>query len=173
MARIEDNNLTAGGYSFLSQKEDILKGSKSDKTKKANKTSLFDKLLGENEASEQSQSSTFVAWGDDYQQNVHEELKEIGLLGERIKKSHNYNDVQEYKSRVKNFLQNAIEKSEKLEARVTGSVFRNTLKSKAVINIIDKELNELTKEFFAIQISTIRVASSIDKIQGLLVDLAS
>lgn len=172
MARIEDSSILTGGQSFLSQKNEILGQNKSERSSKTSKTkSVFSKLL--DTETTQTQQSENIVWGDNYLQEAGDTMREIGLLGERIKKNRNYDDVQEYKRLIKNFIKNVLDKSERIEARVTGSEFRHTLKSKAIINIIDKELNELTREFFSTQSSSIRIAASIDKIQGLLVDLDS
>ena len=90
---------------------------------------------------------------------------------EIIEQYKSYDDVVEYKKRIQSFIRNVVERSEKIESRISGSRFRGTMTQKMHIEIINRELNELTREFMKTQVSVIKVAASIDKIQGLLINL--
>ena len=170
---IDKQNLIIGQNANLFQKDEVKRNRPAKNSPKNNHLkSLFSSMLSESVENEnESVSAESVLWTDNYMEdNVKKELDEIGLLGRRIKLTQSYDDVLEYKSRIQSFLRNVVERSEKIESRMSGSRFRGTMTQRMHIEIINQELNELTKAFMQTQVSVIKIAASIDKIQGLLID---
>lgn len=170
---IDKQNLILGQNAGIFKKDEADKG-RSAKASAANNRlkSIFSAMLNDAVESETEIAETESAgWTDNYMQdNVKQDLDEIGLIGRRIKVSLNYDDVVEYKNRIQAFLRNAIERSEKISTKVSGSRSRGMIERRR-IEIINEELSELTKAFMQTQVSVIRVVASIDRIQGLLINL--
>ena len=170
---IDKQNLIIGQNANLFQKDEVRRN-RPAKTFQANSRlkSLFSSMLSDAAEAESENAAESIGWTDNYMEdNVKKELDEIGLLGRRIKLTQSYDDVLEYKKRIQSFLRNVVDRSEKIESRMSGSRFRGTMTQKMHIEIINQELNELTKAFMQTQVSVIKIAASIDKIQGLLINL--
>ena len=170
---IDKQNLIIGQNANLFQKDEVRRN-RPAKTSQANSRlkSLFSSMLSDAADAESENEAESIGWTDNYMEdNVKKELDEIGLLGRRIKLTQSYDDVLEYKKRIQSFLRNVVDRSEKIESRMSGSRFRGTMTQKMHIEIINQELNELTKAFMQTQVSVIKIAASIDKIQGLLINL--
>lgn len=171
---IDKQNLIIGQNANLFQKDEVQRNRPAKTSPKNNRLkSLFSSMLNESaEAETETAEASNIGWTDNYMEdNVKKDLDEIGLLGRKIKQTLSYDDVLEYKKRIQTFLRNVVERSEKLESRVSGSRFRGTMTERHRIEIINEELSELTKAFMQTQVSVIKIAASIDKIQGLLINL--
>ncbi|MBR6199321.1 MAG: YaaR family protein [Spirochaetales bacterium] len=171
---IDKQNLIIGQNANLFQKDEVKRNKPAKNSVNNNRLkSIFSSMLSEaTEAEAETAEASNIGWTDNYMEdNVKKELDEIGLIGRRIKLTQSYDDVLEYKARIQSYLRNAVERSERLSSRVSGSRFRGTMTERHRIEIINEELNELTKAFMQTQVSVIKIAASIDKIQGLLINL--
>jgi len=166
MAKIDDfNHISYRPEAFL-KKSDL---NKTDKTKKTNisnkKKSLFQEILGsENEVNQKESVQT---------EEIEKLLKEIGVQGEVLKKSRDLDNLDIYKKKVKKLILNIIDLSESAEKKVVWNRFKKEKITKIHLQIVDKELLELTRIFMSEQYSVLDIAAKIDKIQGILVDLSS
>jgi len=100
-------------------------------------------------------------------------LKEIGKQGEKLKKSRHFNDLEIYKNLIKKFLLFAIDLMEKKEKKALWDKTKKQKITKIHITVINKELQELTRIFFDEQKNILAIASKIDKIEGLIINLLS
>jgi uncharacterized protein len=100
-------------------------------------------------------------------------LKDIGIQGEILKKSKDLEDLEKYKKMVHKFVLGIVDVSENTEKKVIWNKFKKEKIAKIHLQVIDKELLELARIFISEQYNVLEVASKIDKIQGMLVDMAS
>src|SRR4030042_2033602 len=106
-------------------------------------------------------------------QNINFLLKEIGKHGENLKRTKLLKDLDLYKKLVKEYLTIVLELSEKTEKIVLWDKSKKQKVTKIHLQVINQELLELTRIFFSEQQNTFAIASKIDMIEGLLVDLRS
>ncbi|OHD13517.1 MAG: hypothetical protein A2Y34_06340 [Spirochaetes bacterium GWC1_27_15] len=164
MAKIED-------YSYIFN-PDSFKKTENKKTEnkkiigKEHKKSFFEEVFFQNTEIQQEEKIN-------KQEELEKLLKEIGIQGELLKKSRNLEDLDDYKKMVKKYLMSVIEQGEKIENKVTFHRIKKEKVAKVHLQIIDKELIELTRIFLSEQYNTLDIASKIDKIEGILVDLSS
>ena len=94
-------------------------------------------------------------------------IKEIKNVGERLTVTQNYTDVVTYKRLIKDYLKSVVD--------YTYDLNKNTSFWEAehytTVNTINEKLEDLTKALIYDQKENIDVASTIDTIQGLLIDI--
>jgi uncharacterized protein YaaR (DUF327 family) len=108
-----------------------------------------------------------------YQDELENILKNIGKQGEKLKKSRQLVDLENYKKLVRDYLKIFIALSEKKEKVILWDKRKKEKIAKVHLDIINKELQELTKIFFLEQQNTLKFAQKIDFIEGILIDLMS
>ena len=141
------------------------------KTKKsstiARQASLFQKMLMQEEEHIEQVSENKNELNDE----IANLLKDISAKGRNLKKYKKVEDLEDYKKLIQSLLKKVVSSTEKVEKKAT---FRNGQKNfKLHLQIINKNLLELTREFMKQQKSVIAVATKIDSIEGLLLDLLS
>ena len=141
------------------------------KTKKsstiARQASLFQKMLMQEEEHIEPVSENKNELNDE----IANLLKDISAKGRNLKKYKKVEDLEDYKKLIQSLLKKVVSSTEKVEKKAT---FRNGQKNfKLHLQIINKNLLELTREFMKQQKSVIAVATKIDSIEGLLLDLLS
>lgn len=107
---------------------------------------------------------------DKYDLQLSDLIKEIDLQGKSFKKNPTLQELKKYKTLIKNFLDVIVEKSYKISEK---SGIRRSLKQKLFknIEIINLKLDDISKTVISDQIDSIELASKIDEIRGLLIDL--
>lgn len=167
MSRIDDNNLLFNPRSIFTPRQ--TKKSSNLKTKKTSSEnkSLFAKAF------EEQDDDIIINDNLNSETSLEESLKEIGLLGEKLKRSKSLQDLDDYKKSIKRYIDQIIDKTVKCETKYVWSRAKKEKIPKIHLKIIDRELEELTKIFFDEQKSVFLIASKIDKIEGILVDLSS
>lgn len=111
------------------------------------------------------------SFNDTYKSKTKEEIQnyinEIKKKGNRIAITQNYVDVLSYKSLIKDYLKAVVD--------YTYSLNKNTsfweTQYFTTVETINEKLEELTRETMNEQRESMNIASSIDNIQGLLVDI--
>lgn len=168
-----------GEYSFVNNKPPLkseTSKSKWDKKKKINfekaNISLFNEILEEEIALEELEEKEEKYQGKELE-TIEKLLKDIGRQGEILKKSRSLEDLDKYKKMIKNFLKEIIDRIEKKERKSLWDKRKKEKIMKVHITIINKELEELTRIFFDEQQNILAIASQIDKIEGILIDLIS
>lgn len=136
---------------------------------------FFD-LVSENNVEEKSIPETLI---EELKGKTDEEaivyLKdEVDIAGDKLKDSPNPETFVQYKKAIANFLQYTLNKSVQIDL-VTGIRRPKTRKqnSYVVIKTIDEKLEKLAAEMLYNHFDKIRLASRIDEITGILVDLMS
>lgn len=109
----------------------------------------------------------------EYEQELQTKLKEIGIIGERLKKSRQMIDLDRYKKLVQEYIKAVVTLSEKVDKRALWDRRRREKVEKVHLQIVNKELLELTEIFFSEQQNTLAIAAKIDRIEGMLIDLKS
>lgn len=141
------------------------------KTKKsstiARQASLFQKMLMQEEEHIEAVSENKNELNDE----IANLLKDISAKGRNLKKYKKVEDLEDYKKLIQSLLKKVVSSTEKVEKKAT---FKNGQKNfKLHLQVINKNLLELTREFMKQQKSVIAIATKIDSIEGLLLDLLS
>lgn len=94
-------------------------------------------------------------------------IREIKSMGNRVVATQNYNDVVNYKKVIKSYLKSVVDYMYSLNQ---DSSFwdGNYLKT---VKVVDEKLEDITKELLYDQKDNIDLATKIDEINGLLIDM--
>ncbi len=158
-------------YSNLDPKIKKNKSKKNDKLSNKdinfNENSTFEEIL---ETTETNFENNEIKLKEEKLENL---LKQIGNTGEKLKKSKLLEDLNSYKNLIKEYLSLVLSLSEETEKKTIWNKAKKEKITKVHIKIINQELLDLTRLFFAGQQNTFTIAAKIDKIEGLLIDLKS
>lgn len=94
-------------------------------------------------------------------------IKDIKLIGDKIVATQNYNDVVNYKRAIKLYLKSVVDYMYSLNQNSSfwdGNYFKT-------VKIIDEKLDGITKDLLYDQRDNIDLATKIDEINGLLIDM--
>ncbi|MCC3869524.1 YaaR family protein [Terrisporobacter mayombei] len=94
-------------------------------------------------------------------------IKEIKSIGEKVVANQNYSDVVNYKKAIKSYLKSVVDYMYSLNQDSSfwdGNYFKT-------VKIVDEKLESITKELLYDQKDNIDLATKIDEINGLLVDM--
>ena len=94
-------------------------------------------------------------------------MKEIKNIGERLINTQNYSDVIKYKQVVKSYLKSVVDYVYSLNKNTSfwdGNYF-------TTVKTVNEKLEEMTRELIYEQKENIDMASKIDEISGLLLDI--
>lgn len=94
-------------------------------------------------------------------------IKEIKSIGEKVVANQNYSDVVNYKKAIKSYLKSVLDYMYSLNQDSSfwdGNYFKT-------VKIVDEKLEGITKELLYDQKDNINLATKIDEINGLLVDM--
>lgn len=94
-------------------------------------------------------------------------MKEIKSIGEKVVANQNYSDVVNYKRAIKSYLKSVVDYMYSLNQDSSfwdGNYFKT-------VKIVDEKLESITKELLYDQKDNIDLATKIDEINGLLVDM--
>ncbi|HOV13707.1 MAG TPA: DUF327 family protein [Spirochaetota bacterium] len=168
MQKINDPSYLVNNELYLKNRElnKPVGKKKTDIVNNKKKKSIFDEILNnEIEKTEEKREANL--------EEIQMMLKDVGLQGEVLKKSRNIEDLDKYKKLVKKFIMSIIDVAENTEKKSVYNRIKKEKITKVHLNIIDKELLELTKIFISEQYEVLKVASKIDKIEGMLISILS
>lgn len=97
-------------------------------------------------------------------------LDDIDAHGKKLLDHQSVEDLHAYKSKVKEFLSEAVKKIYKLKEEMSFDR-RGRHRIYSQVEKVDKELEELTMMFMDQQQDKLAIASKIDEIRGMLVDI--
>lgn len=155
---------------------EIKNNNKTEKKKpiKGKTESLFGSLFTEKiEEEEEINTESDKIDNNNLQVKIASMLKDIGQQGRTLKRNQTLYELDKYKKMVRDFLRKVVTYAEETEVKTIYNAKRKEKVSKLHLKIIDNELLELTRIFIEEQQSVIKLGSQIDKIEGILLDLAS
>ena len=94
-------------------------------------------------------------------------IKEIKSIGEKIIVTQNHNDVLQYKKAIKGYLKSVVDYMYSINKNTSfwdGNYF-------TTVNTINEKLEEMTRKLIYEQKESIDLASKIEEINGLLIDI--
>ncbi len=106
----------------------------------------------------------------DLQERLTAIMKEITSQGEDIKKRKNIRDMRRYRSLIKDFMNEVLNRSHQF-SRENFLDRRGRHRVYGIIRLIDKNLDDLAAELLKDEKDNINILKSIGEIEGLLIDL--
>jgi len=97
-------------------------------------------------------------------------LEEITGQGKRLKKHMDVRDMRKYRTLIKSFMNEIINRSHKF-TRENFLDRRGRHRVYGIVKLIDENLDELAKELIKDEKDTLLILSKIDEIRGLLLDI--
>lgn len=107
-----------------------------------------------------------------WQSNLNDILDKLDEIGERLSTSFSIYDLREYKETLRDFLQESFGNVYQLKNETSWS-HKGRPKIFQCLQLIDKELESLSKSVLADQKDRLKILDKLDQIRGLLVDLYS
>jgi uncharacterized protein YaaR (DUF327 family) len=101
------------------------------------------------------------------QQQLEEMMKKIDRAGKRLITTRSVEDAKEYRRQIQDYLTYVVKNAYLLKKE--SSPFDFGVHTR--IEIINKKLDEITKEVIEEQKTTIRLAEKIEELRGLLIDV--
>ncbi len=106
----------------------------------------------------------------DLQEALKSMMNEITMQGEKIKKRKNIQDMQKYRSLIKGFLNEVLNRSHQFE-RENFLDRRGRHRVYGIIRLVDENLDKLAAELVKDEQDNITIMNTIGEIRGLLIDL--
>jgi uncharacterized protein YaaR (DUF327 family) len=136
------------------------------------KTGSKTQLMGEKAALKTSKTPSFsaelnLADKEQTDKNVKQMLDNIDKLSKRLITTRSVADAEKYKNSVRDYLSYVVKNIYVLRKETSPLNYGVHTR----IEIINKKLDEITKEALAEQKNTIKLASKIEELRGLLVDV--
>ena len=97
-------------------------------------------------------------------------MADIVTSGERIKKHMDIRDMRNYRSLVKSFLNEIVNRSHGF-ARENFLDRRGRHRVYGIIRLIDQNLDELAQQLIAVEQDALAILNMVDEIRGLLLDI--
>lgn len=97
-------------------------------------------------------------------------MEDIVMQGERIKKKTDVKDMRKYRSLIKDFLNEVVNRSHKF-SRENFLDRRGRHRVYGIVRLVDEKLDELAQELMKDEKDNLTILSKIDEIRGLLLDL--
>ena len=97
-------------------------------------------------------------------------MNEITMQGEKIKKRKNITDMRKYRSLIKDFMNEVVNRSHSF-SRENFLDRRGRHRVYGLIRLVDENLDKLAEELMKEEQDNIRVLNLIGEIRGLLIDL--
>lgn len=110
--------------------------------------------------------------GPEWKVNLDELLEKLDQIGARLAKNFSIYDLREYKETLRNFLKESFGHVYQLKCE-TGWSYQGKPKIFQCLQLIDQELEALSKSVLAEQKDRLKILDKLDQIRGLLVDLYS
>lgn len=108
----------------------------------------------------------------DGETNLDKLLEELDEIGQRLAGNFSIYDLKEYKDTLRNFLQETLGKAYQLKSE-TGWSRQGRPKLYQCLELIDQELESLSRIVFSKQKDQLKILEKLGQIRGLLVDLYS
>ncbi len=106
----------------------------------------------------------------DLQERLTLMMEEITMQGEKIKKRKNITDMRKYRSLIKSFMNEVINRSHKF-SRENFLDRRGRHRVYGIVRLVDENLDKLAEELMKEEKDNIKVLGLIGEIRGMLIDL--
>lgn len=100
-------------------------------------------------------------------------IKDIDEQAKILEKHRTFAELEKYKNLVKSFMEQVIKKIYTVKVSESSKIMIKRKKIYFLVEQVDAQLEELTKQVLAKQADTIQFLATLDKIRGLLVDMYS
>lgn len=97
-------------------------------------------------------------------------MEDITMQGEKIKKRKNITDMRKYRSLIKNFMNEVINRSHKF-SRENFLDRRGRHRVYGIIRLVDENLDKLAEELMKEEKDNIKILGLIGEVRGMLIDL--
>lgn len=100
-------------------------------------------------------------------EDIKRNLESVKKAGERLVLTQNYGDINSYKNAVKEYLKSVVDNMYSLDKNSSfweHQYYKN-------VKIVDNKLEEMTSELLSEEKENIDIVSTVDMIQGLLIDM--
>ena len=106
----------------------------------------------------------------DLQERLTNMMNEITMQGERIKKKKDIGDMRKYRSLIKDFMNEIVNRSHKF-SRENFLDRRGRHRVYGIIKLIDENLDSLAEELLKDESDNLTILNKIGEIEGLLIDI--
>lgn len=100
-------------------------------------------------------------------EDIKRNLESVKKAGERLVLTQNYGDISIYKNAVKEYLKSVVDNMYSLDKNSSfweHQYYKN-------VKIVDNKLEDMTSKLFSEEKENIDIVSTVDMIQGLLIDM--
>jgi uncharacterized protein YaaR (DUF327 family) len=98
-------------------------------------------------------------------------MDEVRSAGDTLKDHPLPEEILRYKQAVRNFMHYVVENSYAIHTSTTMLRKRKNLKPNVTVQVVDKKLEDLAAMLLTGQMSQLKLAASLEEINGLLIDL--
>jgi uncharacterized protein YaaR (DUF327 family) len=98
-------------------------------------------------------------------------MDEVRSAGDALKERPLPDEIIRYKQAVRNFMHYVVENSYAINTSTTMLRKKKNLKPNVTIQVIDKKLEDMAAMLLTSQMSQLKLAASLEEINGLLIDL--
>lgn len=100
-------------------------------------------------------------------------VEEINSQAKQLAHHRTFEELDKYKKMVKSFMDQAIRKIYSVKVSDSSKLMINRKKVYIIVDLVDKELEKLTKMMLESQADSLDILAALDRIRGMLVDMYS
>jgi uncharacterized protein YaaR (DUF327 family) len=100
-------------------------------------------------------------------------IEEINGQAKQLAHHRTFEELDKYKKMVKSFMDQAIRKIYTVKVSDSSKLMINRKKVYIIVDLVDKELEKLTKMMLESQADSLDILAALDRIRGMLVDMYS
>ncbi len=105
--------------------------------------------------------------------SLDELIEELNEQAKVLEKRRTFEELEKYKAMVKGFMDQAIRKIYAVKVSDSSKLMTKRKKVHVIVEQVDGQLEELTKQLLSKQAPTMDILATLDKIRGMLVDMYS
>jgi len=110
---------------------------------------------------------------DQIKRSLDQLLEDLTEQANVLAKRRTFTELEKYKSLVKNFMKNVIEKMYSVKFSDSSKMMQKKKKVYVLVDKVDEALEELTRQVLSNQAESLQVLDMVGKIRGMLVDMYS
>jgi|GEM_PF-148386 uncharacterized protein YaaR (DUF327 family) len=98
-------------------------------------------------------------------------VEEINSQAKNLAQHRTFGELDKYKKMVKSFMEQAIRKIYTVKVSDSSKIMIKRKKVYIIVDMVDKELEKLTKALLESQSDSLDILAALDRIRGMLVDM--